>query len=352
MSAGYKAVQWNRHKLVYDAILVACVAFFLGVFMSLMAWFDPPTDRAGWVNIRLRAFGACAFLMITLILCIGPLARLDRRFLPLLYNRRHFGVLAFCVALVHALSVADWFYVQDALPDFFNEFVTGANYTKFIGFTTKAIGLAALAIFFVMAATSHDYWLAVLSPPVWKAIHMAIYVAYGLLVMHVALGLMQHERSLIVPGLLVACFGTVTLLHMLAAAREKAGDAGGALTDDGWIVVGAVEDIPDRRARIVAPPGSERIAVFRDGRMLSAVTNLCAHQNGPLGEGEVIDGCITCPWHGYQYRLEDGRAPPPFTEKLTTYRLRVRDGIVEVDPQALPPGVGAGVTIPSGTLAR
>ena len=65
---------------------------------------------------------------------------LDRRFLPLLYNRRHFGVLAFCVALVHALSVADWFYVQDALPDFFNEFVTGANYTKFIGFTTKAIG--------------------------------------------------------------------------------------------------------------------------------------------------------------------------------------------------------------------
>ena len=66
----------------------------------------------------------------------------------------------------------------------------------------------------------------------------------------------------------------------------------------------------------------------------------------------MIDGCITCPWHGYQYRLEDGRAPPPFTEKLATYRLRVRDGIVEVDPQALPPGVGAGVTIPSGTLAR
>ena len=41
----------------------------------------------------MRAFGSCAFLMLTLILCIGPLARLDARFLPLLYNRRHFGVL-------------------------------------------------------------------------------------------------------------------------------------------------------------------------------------------------------------------------------------------------------------------
>ena len=37
-----------------------------------------------------RAFGACAFVMLTVILAIGPLARLDRRFLPLLYNRRHF----------------------------------------------------------------------------------------------------------------------------------------------------------------------------------------------------------------------------------------------------------------------
>jgi DEAD/DEAH box helicase domain-containing protein len=40
-------------------------------------------------------------------------------------------------------------------------------------------------------------------------------------------------------------------------------------------------------------------------------------------EGRVLDGCITCPWHGFQYRLEDGCAPPPYTEKLPTYRLRL-----------------------------
>jgi nitrite reductase/ring-hydroxylating ferredoxin subunit len=99
-------------------------------------------------------------------------------------------------------------------------------------------------------------------------------------------------------------------------------------------------------ARIVAAAGGERIAVFRDGAQIGALTNLCAHQNGPLGEGRIVDGCVTCPWHGYQYRLDDGCAPPPFTEKLATYRVRLRDGVVEVDPQALPPGTPAAITCP------
>jgi nitrite reductase/ring-hydroxylating ferredoxin subunit len=78
--------------------------------------------------------------------------------------------------------------------------------------------------------------------------------------------------------------------------------------------------------------------VFRDGDKFSAVANLCAHQNGPLGEGRIIDGCIVCPWHGYQYRPDDGCSPPPFTERVATYRLRVSDGIVFVDPAPNPPG--------------
>jgi sulfoxide reductase heme-binding subunit YedZ len=52
---------------------------------------------------------------------------------------------------------------------------------------------------------------------------------------------------------------------------------------------------------------------------------------------------VTCPWHGFQYRLEDGRAPAPFTEKLATYRVRLRAGAVEVDPRPLPPGTPAAI---------
>jgi nitrite reductase/ring-hydroxylating ferredoxin subunit len=82
----------------------------------------------------------------------------------------------------------------------------------------------------------------------------------------------------------------------------------------------------------------ERIAVFRHKGRLSAISNACAHQNGPLGEGRIIGGCVTCPWHGFQYRVEDGRSPAPFTEMVPTYRIRLRDGMVEADPRANPPG--------------
>jgi ABC-type Mn2+/Zn2+ transport system ATPase subunit/nitrite reductase/ring-hydroxylating ferredoxin subunit len=114
-----------------------------------------------------------------------------------------------------------------------------------------------------------------------------------------------------------------------------------------WLAVGPPASIADGRATIVAAPNGERIAIYRDGATLGALTNLCAHQNGPLGEGRIIDGCVTCPWHGYQYRLEDGCAPPPFTEKLATYRLRLSRGVVEVNPRPLAPGTPAALICPS-----
>jgi len=206
------------------------------------------------------------------------------------------------------------------------------------------LGIAALLVLFFMAATSHDFWLSFLTPPVWKALHMALYVAYGLVVMHVALGAMQFDHSPALALMLVGGFAIVSVLHILAGARERELDRGTAAGD--WIVVGAPRAIPDKGARIVAPAGGERIAVFRDGSRIGALSNLCAHQNGPIGEGRIIDGCITCPWHGFQYRLEDGCAPPPFTERLATYRLRLRDGLIEVETRPLPPGTPAAIDCP------
>jgi nitrite reductase/ring-hydroxylating ferredoxin subunit len=144
----------------------------------------------------------------------------------------------------------------------------------------------------------------------------------------------------------VGGFATVSVLHLLAAARERVIDSGTAAGPDGWLPVGTPQSIPDQGARIVAAPGGERIAIFRDGSRIGALSNLCAHQNGPIGEGRIIDGLVTCPWHGFQYRLEDGCAPAPFTEKLSTYRLRLRAGLLEVDPRPLRPGTPAAIECP------
>jgi len=346
MSVGFRAVQWNRDKLIYDAILLVGVAVYIAGYM-LIAWrSDPPKTLPDEIDLWIRATGSCAFLMLTIILSIGPLARLDRRFLKALYNRRHFGVLTFLVALVHFGFLLDWYVSLNALPNLAAELTKWPDYLKFIGFPFKALGLAALLILFLLASTSHDFWLMFLTPRVWKFLHMALYAGYGLVIMHVALGHMQDDRSPLVPLALLGALGLVTALHLVAGWRERKGDLPDRPTAPaGWLTVGALASIPDKGARIVTAPDGERIAVFRDGAQVGAVTNLCAHQNGPLGEGRIIDGCITCPWHGYQYRLADGCAPPPFTEKLATFRVRVQDGLIEVDPTPLAPGTPAAILV-------
>src|SRR5258708_18992303 len=121
MSAGFRAVQWNRTKRVCDGILLVGVTLYIGGYLILAHWLDPPKDLPAAIDLRVRAFGRCAFFMLTIILSIGPLARLDRRFLPMLYNRRHFGVLTFLVALVHASFMVEWYAVQNAVPSLYDE---------------------------------------------------------------------------------------------------------------------------------------------------------------------------------------------------------------------------------------
>jgi len=169
---------------------------------------------------------------------------------------------------------------------------------------------------------------------------MLVYAAYGLLVMHVCLGALQSAGSPVYAWLLVAGAAVTVGLHLTAGLRETRRDAGqkAADADDGCLDVGTVDEIENNRAKVVCLKGRERIAVFRyDGRV-SAVSNVCEHQGGPLGEGKVVNGCITCPWHGWQYKPGDGCAPPPFAEKIATYQVRVNGRRVLVHPTALAKG--------------
>ena len=341
MSVAYRPVQWNRNKAIYDAILIICVVGYILLYTQLAPrWrsFELPLDGA---IVRMRAYGTCAFLMMTLILCIGPLARLDRRFLPVLYNRRHFGVMTAVVAGAHLSAVLGWYHSFAPVDPWVSLLSSNNAYGSFVAFPFEILGLGAFAVLLVMAATSHDFWLSFLGPPIWKALHMLIYPAYAAAVMHVALGAWQGQPSMFEYALVVGSLAAVVPLHIVAGRRERRVDKDNnrQLSSDGWLSVAAVENAPaDGRGVTVVIPNGERVAVFRDGPRLGAISNLCAHQNGPLGEGRILDGCVTCPWHGFQYRLNDGCAPPPFTEKLSTYKLRVRDGVIELDPRPLPPG--------------
>ena len=356
MGVEYVSVQWNRQKRFYDAVLIGGVAAYLAIFGVLTKMLFPHvTDEI----MLMRAFGTAAFLLLHLILCIGPLCRLHPIFLPLLYNRRHAGVTMFALGLIHAILVVITYHAGGDTNAILSIFKGSLLNSSVSGVPFQPFGFFALVILFLMAATSHDFWLANLSAPVWKSLHLVVYVAYALLVLHVTFGVLQGEGS---PLYVVAvALGLVMVLglHIRAARREVAADrnirrveahssqseidqshVSSAATAEGYVDACAVTDIPENRARIVGLSG-ERVAIFKYDGKISAVSNVCQHQNGPLGEGKIVFGCITCPWHGYQYQPDSGASPPPFVEKVPTFNVRVKNGRVFVHPQPNPAGTRA-----------
>ncbi len=353
MSVGYKAIQWSRPKIVYDAIAGAGVLAFLAIYVIVNRLIHTPPSGPSDEVLAISALGACAIALLHVVLAIGPLARLAPRTAPLLFNRRHLGVLTFLIALAHGVLSFGYYHAFGVISPLRSFLVSNTNFTSLRAFPFELLGAAALLIMFLLAATSHDFWLKNLSARTWKRLHFGVYIAYALLVGHVALGAMQDRTGVLTPILVLAGAAMLATLHLLAGAKELRRDrslkapTNGA---DGWIDAGTPDSIPLDRARIIDTATGERLAVFRHAGGVSCVTNVCAHQGGPLGEGRVIDGCITCPWHGWQYRPEDGCAPPPFVEKIATHQVRVVAGRVMVNPAALPAGtrvpptsVGSGV---------
>jgi nitrite reductase/ring-hydroxylating ferredoxin subunit len=77
--------------------------------------------------------------------------------------------------------------------------------------------------------------------------------------------------------------------------------------------------------------GDAAVLLVRDGGHLHALANICSHAGGPLDEGELLDGCVVCPWHASTFRLTDGsimRGPASIPQP--TYQVRVHDGKIEV----------------------
>ena len=301
MSNFYQAVGWNRQKRIYDATIAGCVLLYLTAFSSVTLLRDPDATIE---TTLIRALGTCALLLLHVILCIGPLCRLNPRFLPLLYNRRHLGVTMCALALAHATFATIQFHALGDVNPLVSLLTGSGDIRRVSQFPFELLGLLALIILLLMAATSHDFWLSILTAPMWKALHMLVYVAYGLLVAHVALGALQSERDPLLAGALGAGLLLVVGLHLVAGWRERGSDRmERAAGPDGWVEVCGVEEIREKRATIALVAG-ERVAVFKYDGKVSCVSNVCKHQNGPLGEGKIVDGCITCPWHGYQYQPE------------------------------------------------
>jgi nitrite reductase/ring-hydroxylating ferredoxin subunit/uncharacterized membrane protein len=97
-----------------------------------------------------------------------------------------------------------------------------------------------------------------------------------------------------------------------------------------WATAGRADDVPAQGMHVVEA-GGMRVVLARVGNRICALSDTCTHAGGPLHEGGLDDGVVTCPWHGSRFRLRDGRAiGGPATFDLPRLIVRDTDGQLEV----------------------
>jgi nitrite reductase/ring-hydroxylating ferredoxin subunit/uncharacterized membrane protein len=97
-----------------------------------------------------------------------------------------------------------------------------------------------------------------------------------------------------------------------------------------WTPVLTDGELPEGTPKVVEADGVS-ILLYREGDTIRAMDSVCSHLGGPLEEGTIADGCVTCPWHGSTFRLDDGTVVRgPASNPQPVYEARVDDGMITV----------------------
>jgi Fe-S cluster biogenesis protein NfuA/nitrite reductase/ring-hydroxylating ferredoxin subunit len=103
-----------------------------------------------------------------------------------------------------------------------------------------------------------------------------------------------------------------------------------ALTAAGeWRAAGRLDEIPEGGVRPLVL-GGEKLMLHRNGAVVSCLQNACAHLGFPLDDGDIEDGIITCPFHGFRYDLASGECLTAPAVQLQPHAVRVIGDRVEV----------------------
>ncbi len=91
----------------------------------------------------------------------------------------------------------------------------------------------------------------------------------------------------------------------------------------------SADEVPENTLRRILANGRREILVARIGGHFYALSERCTHRGGPLSEGAMDNGVVTCPWHFAQFDVKTGEAVgPPASEPLEKYEVRMEEGVL------------------------
>jgi nitrite reductase/ring-hydroxylating ferredoxin subunit/uncharacterized membrane protein len=91
--------------------------------------------------------------------------------------------------------------------------------------------------------------------------------------------------------------------------------------------VGALTEDAPARAELQGIP----LLISRTAGGIAAISAVCTHRGAPLDEGTFTAGCVTCPWHGSRFALDDGHVVDgPATFPQPRFEARINGDQIEV----------------------
>jgi nitrite reductase/ring-hydroxylating ferredoxin subunit len=97
------------------------------------------------------------------------------------------------------------------------------------------------------------------------------------------------------------------------------------------IKVAETKDVAPGTGKVVEVEGRS-IALFNVAGTFHVIDNTCSHEGGPLGEGELAEEVVTCPWHGATFNVKTGAAiGPPAVESVQRFPVTIQGNDVMVE---------------------
>jgi 3-phenylpropionate/trans-cinnamate dioxygenase ferredoxin subunit len=101
---------------------------------------------------------------------------------------------------------------------------------------------------------------------------------------------------------------------------------------DGFVQVARADQIAAGEVQVVDVGGRSLCVGHMEDGSFGAIDNVCTHDGGVLGEGELEGSCVECPRHGARFDLRTGEVKAlPAVFPVNAYPVRVVDGRIEVD---------------------
>ncbi len=99
-------------------------------------------------------------------------------------------------------------------------------------------------------------------------------------------------------------------------------------------ILDSINDLEDGKPKTIQV-AKKTLVVTRLNDDIGVIDNACPHMGGPLGEGQIENGYIKCPWHGYEFHTCTGKSPEGFDDEVNAYTVEIReDGVyVEIEEE-------------------